>query len=306
MPDRLPPSWGHEPEDGRDLDALLSGQVSLSVEEIQADEAMLAGQLAGVSESQRPVAGAMFALRSAPEGSELAGEPAARAAFRALIAPSGPDSRHTLVLPVQSAGQGLGSQAPARRRHRHRRRTASDRAGWRVMALAGSAAAVAAVGAAALAGAFSGSAGPGGQSANPTAAQLSTAPSASPAGTQRVLGGGQATKDAAPSATPKASAVAGATPSRGTPQTPADLCREYFGFLVHHAGDNWAQEKPLLDQLSKLAGSADPWQVIGYCMKQAPAEHPPPSRQAPPGGGASPGSPYPGNWGGDGRPGGSR
>ena len=306
MPDRLPPSWGHEPEAGRDLDALLSGQVPLSVEEIQSDEAVLAGQLACVSESQRPVAGAMFALRSAPEGSELAGEAAARAAFRALIAPAGPDPQHTLVLPVQP-GPGLGSRPPARQRHRHRRRTSSDRAGWRVMALAGSAAAAVAVGAAALAGAFSGSAGPQGQSANPTAAQLSTP---GPTQAQRVLGGGQPTKDATPSATPKASAAPGTTPGHGAPQTPAELCREYFGFFVHDSRGDWAKGPQLFAQLSQLAGSRE--QISGYCMQHFPPGHPPPPRQppaswqAPPGGGASPGSPHSGNWGGDGRPGGSR
>lgn len=304
MPDRLPPSWGHEPGAGRDLDALLSGQVSLSVEEIQADEALLAGQLAGVSESQRPVAGAMFALRSAPEGSELAGEAAARAAFRALIAPAGPDPQHTLVLPVQSAGQGLGSQAPARQRHRHRRRTVSGRAGWRVMALAGSAAAAVAVGAAALAGAFSGSAGPQGQSANPTAAQLSTP---GPTHTQRVLGGGQPTKDATPSATPKISAAAGTTPGQGTSQTPAELCSEFFGF-VHPTRGDWTKEQEVFEQLSRLAGA--PEKVFGYCTQQVHAGQPRPPVQAPPGGGSPQATPHPrnysGNGGGDGRPGRSR
>lgn len=301
MPDRLPPSWGHEPEDGRDLDAVLSGQGTLSVEEIQADEAMLAGQLALVAESQRPVAGAMFALRSGPEESELAGEAAARAAFRAHVAPAVPGSQHTLVLPIQSAGQGQGSRAPVR--HRHRRRTAGDRAGWRVVALAGSAAAVVAVGAAALTGAFSGPAGPGGQSANPTAAQLSTP---RPAQTQRLLGGGQPTEDATPSATPKVSAAPATTQSQGTPQTPADLCREYYGFLPRSGGDQ-PGEKQLFDQLSKLAGSREPGRVFGYCMKQVPPEHQRPPRQAPPGGGwPPPGSPNAGNWGPDGRSGHSR
>ena len=70
----LPPNWGHEPEDGRDLESLLPVQASLSVEEILTDEALLAGLLAGISDSQRPVAGTMFALRAAPAGSELAGE----------------------------------------------------------------------------------------------------------------------------------------------------------------------------------------------------------------------------------------
>jgi hypothetical protein len=299
MPDRLPPNWGHEPDDGGDLDALLSGQASLSVEEILADEALLAGQIACACDAQRPVAGAMFALRSAPEGSELAGEAAARAAFRALIAPGGADRHHTLVLPIQSAGQGQGSRSPARQRHRHRRRAAGDRPGWRVMAVAGSAVAAAAVGAAALAGAFSGSAGPRGQTANPTAAQLSTPPS--PTQTQRVLGGGQPTKDATPSATPKATAAHGATPSRGTSQTPADLCREYQRLAVHHSRGDWTKERELFEQLSQLAGSPDPGKVFGYCMRQLPPRQPPAPWQTPPGGGASQGSPYSGGWGGDGR-----
>ena len=145
MPDRLPPSWGHEPEDGRDLDALLSVEETLSVEEMLTDEALLSGQLAGLSERQRPVAGAMFALRAAPAGSELAGEAAARAAFRALVVPAvrlpasavpagilpagaawslgdsgGAELQHTLVLPVPAAGQG--PRPPARHRHTAARR----------------------------------------------------------------------------------------------------------------------------------------------------------------------------------------
>ena len=195
MPDRLPPSWGHEPEDGRDLDALLSGQAPLSVEEILTDEALLAGQLAGVSDSQRPVAGAMFALRSAPAESELAGEAAARAAFRAL-------SRHRATAHSGAAGPGglaQGPRPPAR--HRHRRR-AGGRGGWQVMALVGSAAALVAVGAAAVTGAFSGSAGPRGQSANPSAVQLSTQAGASPDGTHPLVLG-TATREPDPERDPE-------------------------------------------------------------------------------------------------------
>jgi hypothetical protein len=101
MPDRLPPSWGREPEAGRDLDALLSAEAPLSVEALLADEALLSGQMTGISESQRPVAGAMFALRAAPVASELAGEAAARAAFRALIEPAG-------TLPARAVPMGAG------------------------------------------------------------------------------------------------------------------------------------------------------------------------------------------------------
>ena len=79
MPDHLPPNWGREPEDGRDLEALLSAEAPLSVEALLVDEALLSGQMTGISETQRPVAGAMFALRAAPAASELAGEAAARA-----------------------------------------------------------------------------------------------------------------------------------------------------------------------------------------------------------------------------------
>lgn len=309
MTDRLPPSWGHEPEDGRALDALLTGEglaaeAPLSAEEILADEALLAGQLACVSDAQRPVAGAMFALRSAAEESELAGEEAARAAFRGLLTPGGRDSQHTLVLPIQSAGQGQGARSPAHQRHRHRRRAVSGPAGWRVMALAGSAAAVVAVGAAALAGAFSGSAGRG-ETANPTAAQLSTP---SPSQTQRVLGGGQPTQDATPSTTPKVSAAPGTTTGQGTSQTPADLCREYFAFFVPGSRGDHTKEREIFEQLTVLAGGQD--KVFGYCVQQVHAGPPPPPGQAPPGGGSPPTGPHPGDYSGhrgsEGRPGGSR
>lgn len=261
MPDRLPPSWGHEPEDGRDLDALLSAQMPLSVEEILTDEALLAGQLAGVSDAQRPVAGAMFALRAAPAGSELAGEAAARAAFRALLEPAGPEPQHTLVLPVPAAGQGPRPAA----RHRHRRRAAGGRGGWQVMALAGTAAAVVAVGAAALAGTFSGSAGHRGQSANPSAVQLSTRPGSSPAGTHPLVLG-NATKDQTPSATPTASATPGATPSPGAAQTHADLCLQYFESHSRHSRGDRTKEKELFAELSRLAGSSR--NIDGYCAQQ--------------------------------------
>jgi hypothetical protein len=260
MPDRLPPSWGHEPEDGRDLDALLSGQAPLSVEEILTDEALLAGQLAGVSDSQRPVAGAMFALRSAPAESELAGEAAARAAFRALI---GTGPQHTLVLPVQVPAQG--SRPPAR--HRHRRR-AGGRGGWQVMALVGSAAALVAVGAAAVTGAFSGSAGPRGQSANPSAVQLSTQAGASPDGTHPLVLG-TATREPTPSATPKASATPGAIPSHGGSQKGADICRQYFESFGRHAhGARTKAREELFGELSQLAKSDSPRKVFGYCEQQ--------------------------------------
>ncbi|TVZ03992.1 hypothetical protein EAS64_16350 [Trebonia kvetii] len=298
MPDRLPPSWGHEPEDGRDLDALLSGQAPLSVEEILTDEALLAGQLAGVSDSQRPVAGAMFALRSAPAESELAGEAAARAAFRALIAPLGTGPQHTLVLPVQGAGQG--PRPPAR--HRHRRR-AGGRGGWQVMAIVGSAAALVAVGAAAVTGAFAGSAGPRGQSANPSAAQLSTQAGASPKGTHpAVLGTG--TQEPTPSATPKASATPGVTPGHGASQTTDALCGQYFEFFFHHSHGSRTKDQALVEQLSQLAKSDSPQKIIHYCADQLGHQWWTPSPwPTPPGATAGPGFPYSGNGDGSGRQG---
>lgn len=279
MPDRLPPHWGHEPEDGRGLDA------SLSVEEILTDESLLAGQPAGISDSQRPVAGAMFALRAAPAGSELAGEAAARAAFRALTQPARPvppvpvpvpaaygadwgwgdpgvaEIQHTRVLPVPAAGQG--PRPPAR--HRHRKRAGTRRGNWQVIALVGSAAAVVAIGTAALAGTFSGSAGPREQSASSTAAQTAASPGASAAASPRLYGTARPTADAAHSAPPKASATPGATPSRTAGPDPGELCREYFGF-TRPAGK--ATPTEIFHTLSQLAGTDSRMGVIEYCGEQ--------------------------------------
>ncbi len=322
MPDRLPPNWGHEPEDGRDLESLLPPQASLSVEEILTDEALLAGQLAGISDSQRPVAGTMFALRSAPAGSELAGEARARAAYRALLNPAGPmpagaglagiglagtglanwvpagqdaawslsdpggaEAQHTLVLPVQLPGQGQVHVPRPPARHRRPRRPAGRRVGWQVMAFAGTAAAAVAVAAVALTGALSGSGAPSGQSANPSAAQLSNHPGASPTGAQRVMGGGQATQYPTRRAAPKASASPGTVPSQAASPSAADLCRQYFALFFNHSQGDRSKEKELYDELSQLAGSKH---VFGYCMQQLPPYPRPTST-----GGT--GAPYPGS-----------
>jgi hypothetical protein len=260
MPDRLPPSWGREPEDGRDLDTLLPPQAPLSVEELMADEALLSGQMTGISESQRPVAGAMFALRSAPVLSELTGEGAARAAFRAQL-------HHTLVLPLPAAGQDQGARPAAR--HRHRRRAAGGRGGLRVMALVGSAAAAVAIGVASLAGTFSGSAVHGGQSANSSAARQSPQAGTSASGThQSVLGRGQPTKDPTSSTTPTASATPGAPPSRGVSPRHSELCREFFEDAFPSSPANQAKEKEVYDELSQIVGSKSPRKIAGYCVQQ--------------------------------------
>jgi hypothetical protein len=289
MSDRLPPSWGREPEAGRDLDALLSAEAPLSVEALLVDEALLSGQMTGISESQRPVAGAMFALRAAPAVSEFAGEAAARAAFRALIEPAGPrparavpassvpadygaawgwgdpggaEPHHTLVLPVPAAGQEQGSRPPAR--HRHRKRAAAGRGGWQVMAVLGSAAAAVAIGVAALAGAFSGSAGQQGHPGSTSAVRMSTAGGGSVSAAPGVLG--HATKDPTPSATPKASATPGETPSpKAASSRGSALCREYFRF---DRRPDSATRKTIFHQLSQLAGTDSFLGVFHYCTEQ--------------------------------------
>ena len=160
------------------------------------------------------------------------------------------------------------------------------------MALVGSAAAVVAVGAAALAWTFSGSPAPRGQSANPSAVRLSTRPGASPTGTQQhVLG--NATREPTPSATQKASAASGASPGHGASQTPADLCRQFFGYVIHHSRGDRAKEDELLKELSRLAGS--PMNIGGYCAQQL---HPVYAATPWP----TSSFPFPGSWGGDGRP----
>jgi hypothetical protein len=69
MPDRFsspPPPWGPQPFDDRDLDALL------------------AGNIADVPVTLRPVADVLAALQAAPSPAELRGEATIRAEFRAL------------------------------------------------------------------------------------------------------------------------------------------------------------------------------------------------------------------------------
>ena len=260
MPDRLPPSWGREPEDGRDLGALLPAQAPLSDEELLADEALLSGQMTGISEWQRPVAGAMFALRSAPVRSELAGEAAARAAFRAQL-------NHTLVLQFPAVSQDQGKRPAAR--HRHRRRAAGGRGGLRVMALVGSAAAAVAIGIAALAGTFSGSAVHGGQSAGSSAARQSPQARTSASGThQSVLGRGQPTRDPAPSVTPTALATPGAPPSHGVSPRYGQLCLQFFEDAFPSSPANREKEKQVFDELSQIVGSKSPRKIADYCAQQ--------------------------------------
>ena len=203
-----------------------------------------------------------------PAGNELAGNalagtglagtgpatwvPAGADAAWSQSDPGGAEAQHTLVLPVQSPGQGQVHVPRPPARHRHRRRPAcSSRRCWRVAAFAGTVSAAVAVAAVALTGALSGPGAPSGQSANPSAARLSNHPGASPTGTQRVMGGGQATQFPTRREAPKASASPGTVPSQAASPSPADLCRQYLKLFFHHSQGDWATEQALYNELSQ-------------------------------------------------------
>src|SRR5215469_11823996 len=139
MPDSpLPPWWGPAPFDERDLDAVLSGEMT------------------DIPVALRPVADALAALQVAPMPAELRGQAIIMAEFRALtefraaaLAQDGRagDAARTLALFVPP-------EHPARRsapRHRGRRRT-TPAASWRVGTLIGAAATVVVLAAVVLAG----------------------------------------------------------------------------------------------------------------------------------------------------------
>jgi hypothetical protein len=254
MSDSLPPNGGPDPNDGWDLEGVLSGEN------------------VWVPESMRPVVGALGALRAVPLRAEPAGEAAARAVFRKIMlaGESGParsaggaDDARTLILPARAAGDG----PPAVTRPRHSHRRPPRRGRWQSKALAGAAAAsVVIVGGIALAGTFSGSGGhPGQHGVSSGATTAAIRSSASGPGSNGLEG--SATKVATPRPTPSVSGSQQSTAGSGTEPGPAALCRQYWA-LFGQSDASWNADSDNLKRLSELAGGL--WNVNHYCTAYDP------------------------------------
>jgi hypothetical protein len=235
MSESPPPPWGPASYDERDLDALLSGEA------------------AGIPDALRPVADTLAALRSAPQCTELAGEAAARAAFRAftVAGESGPGwtpgsagtagsdgtagSCGSAIsagaagpavdghLPVLSVVNGNGGpHALARRRH-------ATTGLWRAVAMVGTAAAaVIIVGAVAIAGIFSSPAGHKGPATRSNSSRTGSAAgsSLSSSGSAPHVYGHGTTETARPKPKPKPTATP--QPTAIAPQ-PSDTPGQGYG-----------------------------------------------------------------------------
>jgi hypothetical protein len=249
MPVSQPRRGGSGPYDGRDLDGLLSGGNVI------------------VPEGLRPVARALDALRVAPMRAELAGEAAARAAFRQIMVSSetgsawpatsvsGADDARPLILPTQAAGT---EPRPAAHPQRHRHRRPPQRGRWQAKVLVAAAAAVVLGGAAVLASTLFSSGGHSGQAGqNPSA--VSSSSKASVPG-PRVEGTGKRESAAKPTPTATSQSGTSATPD------PAALCSQYFAFAGHPgSASNSATKNELYRQLSVLAHGQR--NVNDYCAR---------------------------------------
>jgi hypothetical protein len=270
MSDSLPPDGGPDPYDGWDLEGVLSGEN------------------VWVPERMRPVVGALAALRAAPVRAEMAGEAAARAAFREImlaggIGPAAPgasareragDAR-TLIRPARAADGG--PHGVTRPRHSHRRPPRRGR--WQSRALAGAAAAVVIAGGIALAGAFSRAGGHPGQPGDSSGTTTAVTQSGSGGPGSNGLEG-SATKEATRSPAPGAS---GGQQSPAGPGTgPAALCRQYWAFLASPGSSaSWKAESENLQQLSELAGGL--WNINRYCTVYDPGSAEPSAPASNPG-----------------------
>jgi hypothetical protein len=233
MPVSQPRRGGSGPYDGRDLDGLLSGGNVI------------------VPEGLRQVARTLDALRVAPMRAELAGEAAARAAFRQLMV----SSESTLVLPAQASG---AQPRPAAHPGRHRHRRPSQRGRWQAKVLVAAAAAVVLGGAAALASTLSSSGGHPGQAGQSPNAVGGSSKASVPG--SRVEGTGKREPTAKP--TPTAASQSGTS----TTPAPAALCSQYFAFAGHPgSASNSGTKNELYRQLSVLAHGQR--NVNDYCTR---------------------------------------
>jgi hypothetical protein len=233
MPDSLPPpGWGLAPFDERDLDAVL------------------AGKTADVPAALRPVADALAALRAAPAAPELYGEANAMAEFRALGLGQAGRPAATMLLEALPAGSRA---RPGRRRARHRVRPARRHLLLRPAVLSAVAATAVIVVAVLVTGNFVGSLRGIAHMASPSAG--ASFPKGPPAH----------------SAAPRveiSSAGLEPTASASTPSVLSSSCRAYYSYYRHPDRlSSWATRLSLWEQLTKLAGTDNPFQVYEYCAQ---------------------------------------
>jgi hypothetical protein len=272
MPHDQPSSWGPLPYDERDLEAILSGKTD------------------GIAIGLLPVARSLAPLLAAPAQAELAGEDAARAAYRAFLVsghgkhaapPAQPLASGALASGPLAAGQ---LAAGTRHRHRGRRRLGSGsglrlapgtkpglasgpRLGKGLLGAAAAVVVVAGVAAALVSGALSG---PGASPGNPTAVAASRLTNGGGGvSSQRVEGGGATTPSPGFTATDSAGASAwpDGTPTAmgGGAASASAICRAYFAFSTPHASKSArAAHRRQFLELSGLAGG--PGKILGYCQ----------------------------------------
>ena len=244
MPDNpLPPWWGPAPFDERDLDAVLSGEMT------------------DIPVALCPVADALAALQVAPMPTELRGQAIIIAEFRALtefraaaLAQDGRagDAARTLALFVPP-------EHPARRsapRHRGRRRT-TPVANWRTSTLISATAVAAVVLAVVLTGNVPG---PFRGLVGPSAVATSASQNA---------GGNSSSPNVQGSATPEPTRPPSPSSSLTPQQAEAiSLCNVAYGFVKgpRHSV-SWRQDTSLIQQLLQLIDLAGGLgQVRGYCL----------------------------------------
>jgi hypothetical protein len=246
----LPPIAGLDPDAGDDLDGMLSGD----------------GQY--LPDGQLQVARTLGALCGVPLSAELAGEDAARAAFRMIMA-RGPNATVPLAavaddwttapevpadtVRADTAGGGAGRH----RRPRPSRRFPLRDAGWPAKALAAAAAVVVIAGGAALASTVAGSGGHNtAASSGPT--QQATSVASAP-GTSDVEGTGSTARiPASPTATATAT-----QPAQGP--SPQQLCDEYLPFYLNPRQQPTVAQQADFNELQKLAQASGG--VWSYCTQ---------------------------------------
>lgn len=240
----LPPGGGLAPFDERDLDAVLAGKTS------------------DVPVALRPVADVLAALRAGPAAAELRGEANAMAEFRALRLGQVERPEHqtgptaTLLIEAPLVGPRVGR--PGRHRGHPGRRRAPRRASDRPGLLLGTAAAAASVLALVVAGNF---VGPFKGITSSVAHSMAGTPSATHSTGHSVAPRVETTSAARePTRYPPASSPAApAQPAR------SQACRAYYMEYQHPGPSAWAAELSRWSQLTELAGSGDPFQVLKYC-----------------------------------------
>jgi hypothetical protein len=223
-------------------------------------EALLSGQTCRIPEALVPVAGAIDALRAAPLRGELAGEDAARAAFRAATSATVPVPRadgaeHGTVTARTLVFSPGDREQRSRARHRRRRRTGARVARPLVVAVGAAGVIVIAV-AVALTGMLPSSFT---QTGNRASGASTSAPgTAAPSISQRVEGAASME----PTGRPTPATSTGAAHAK---QNPAELCRQYYAFFEHaEPPSSFAAEAALRAKLNALVGN--PTKVFSYCV----------------------------------------